>query len=145
MRRSLGVLALSLAPLLALSLACDGGYHPSFGRARGYGTSGSMTSGSMTTSTMTTSTMTTSTTGGAFVAGGGTITSTTTVGGYPVSGVVASPDGTMVYGGAVSPYGDPRVPGYPAYGYGTSIRCTGAVACGASTSVTVERASIGTR
>lgn len=69
----------------------------------------------------------------AFVAGGGTIsTSTVVLGPYgpvPVSGVSVGPGGTTVYEGTPI-YGRP--------GYGTYTRCTGAAACGASTEVTVE-------
>lgn len=69
----------------------------------------------------------------AFVAGGGTIsTSTVLLGPYgpvPVSGLSVGPDRTTVYGGT---------PAHGGPGYGTYTRCTGAAACGASTEVTVE-------
>lgn len=82
----------------------------------------------------------TTTSSHAFVAGGGTITSSTSVigpyGAYPVSGISVGPEGTVIYGGT-PPYVPPGygtvVPGYGAY-----TRCSGAVACGASTEVTVE-------
>ena len=48
---------------------------------------------------------------------------------FPVSGLSVGPDGTTVYGGT---------PAYGGPGSGTYTRCTGAVACGASTEVTVE-------
>ena len=136
----LGALFLSAGLLGALlSLGCDGGYHPSFGRAAYYG--GVPASRSVSSST----------TASGFVTGGGTITTSTTVGGYPVSGTYVGPDGIETYSGSV-PYGygvpySGTVPygyrGYGGYGYGTYTRCTGAVACGADVSVTTERVGVG--
>ena len=81
----------------------------------------------------------------AYVAGGGTISSSRTVLGYPVSGVYVGPDGTAVWDGTPPPgygvygYG---TPGY-APGYGSYTVCTGAVSCGSSTSITTERVRVG--
>lgn len=108
-----------------LSLGCDGGYHPGFGRASYYGGVPVARSASSTT------------TASGFVTGGGSISTSTTIGGYPVSGTYVGPDGAATYSGGGY--------GYGGYGYGTYTRCTGAVACGADTSVTVERVSVGAR
>lgn len=73
----------------------------------------------------------------AFVAGRGTIsTSTVVLGPYgpvPVGGLSVGPDGTTFREGG---YGGTTIDGRPVYG--TFTRCTGAVACGASTEVTIE-------
>lgn len=136
--RSLGLaLLLGLAALPA-SLGCGYGYYGSLGTNR----------------------KTTSSSASAWVAGGGTISSTRTVvgpyGSYPVSGVYVGPGGSGSYDYGtygpygVSPYGAPAAPGAyygpayggPAYGspaYGTYTTCSGAVACGASTTVTTGR------
>jgi hypothetical protein len=121
----LGALLLTTGLLGALlGLGCDGGYHPGFGRAAYYG--GVPVARSVASST----------TASGFVTGGGTITTSTTIGGYPVSGTYVGPDGIGTYSGS-APYG------YGGYGYGTYTRCTGAVACGADVSVSTERVGVG--
>lgn len=98
------------------------------------------------------------TTASGFVAGNGSISSTRWVGPYgPVSGVSVGPGSVTVYDGyAPYGYGSPGYApsgygpygyapsGYAPYGYGgapyggTYTSCSGAVACGSSSSVTVE-------
>lgn len=87
------------------------------------------------------------TTAHGFVAGGGSISWTRTAGPYgPVSGVIVEPGRTVVVDG-YAPYGGYAPPGTPGvygpYGYGAYGSCSGAVACGSSASVSVERRGVG--
>lgn len=82
----------------------------------------------------------------AYVAGGGTITSSRTVLGYPVSGVYVGPDGTAVWDGTPPPGYGVSSDGsgtYLAPGYGSYTICRGAVGCGVSASSTTTTVGIG--